>query len=79
MSDGEKCKGCRNGEDFPVPFSMAFQPNVDVIDRRIYSYEALVRGPDDQSAASVLARVTPENRYTFDKRAGSRPSSRRRR
>ena len=66
MSDGEKCKGCRNGEDFPVPFSMAFQPIVDVIDRRIYSYEALVRGPDDESAASVLARVTPENRYTFD-------------
>ncbi len=66
MSDGEKCKGCRDGEDFPVPFSMAFQPIVDVIDRRIYSYEALVRGPDDESAASVLARVTPENRYTFD-------------
>jgi len=66
MSVGEKCEGCRNGEDFPVPFSMAFQPIVDVIDRRIYSYEALVRGPDDQSAASVLARVTPENRYTFD-------------
>lgn len=40
MSDGEKCKGCRNGEDFPVPFSMAFQPIVDVIDKRIYSYEA---------------------------------------
>ena len=66
MSDGEKCKGCRDGEDFPVPFSMAFQPIVDVIDRRIYSYEALVRGPDDESAASALARVTPENRYTFD-------------
>lgn len=66
MSDGDKCQGCKNGDEFPVPFSMAFQPVVDVVERRIYSYEALVRGPDDQSAGSVLAKVTPQNRYTFD-------------
>ena len=37
-----------------------------VLDEPISGREALVRGPDDQSAASILARVTPENRYTFD-------------
>ena len=45
---------------------MAFQPIVRVTTGRIYAYEALVRGPHGESAASVLERVTPENRYAFD-------------
>ncbi len=45
---------------------MAFQPIVDIRQRRIYAYEALVRGPSNQSAFSVLEQVTPLNRYAFD-------------
>lgn len=45
---------------------MAFQPIVDIKERRIYGYEALVRGPEGQSASSVLSQINAENRYAFD-------------
>jgi len=60
------CDGCRNGEALDFTFSMAFQPIVDISTGRPFAYEALVRGPEGQSAASVLAQVTPTNRYAFD-------------
>ncbi|WP_211275747.1 EAL domain-containing protein [Sphingomonas mucosissima] len=60
------CSGCRDGIDFEVPFTMAFQPIVDVETRKPFAYEALVRGVDGSGAASVLSRVTAENRYSFD-------------
>jgi EAL domain-containing protein (putative c-di-GMP-specific phosphodiesterase class I) len=61
----KKCGAC--GQDVATPtFSMAFQPIVDVKERRIYGYEALVRGPEGQSAASILSQINAENRYAFD-------------
>ena len=60
------CSGCRDGVDFEVPFAMAFQPIVDVETGKPFAYEALVRGVDGSGAASVLSRVTAENRYSFD-------------
>lgn len=45
---------------------MAFQPIVDLEERRIYAHEALVRGVDGAGAAQVLAQVTDENVYAFD-------------
>ncbi|WP_204949355.1 EAL domain-containing protein [Methylopila capsulata] len=45
---------------------MAFQPIVDVTDGSIFAFEALVRGVDGAGAASVLADVTPDNRFAFD-------------
>ena len=45
---------------------MAFQPIVDLQERRIDAYEALVRGPAAESAGHVLAQVRPENTYAFD-------------
>jgi len=61
----KKCGAC--GHDVATPtFSMAFQPIVDVKERRIYGYEALVRGPEGQSAASILSQINAENRYAFD-------------
>lgn len=36
--------------------------------RAASSFEALVRGSNDEGAGAVLARVTPENRYAFDQR-----------
>ncbi|MFV0624465.1 EAL domain-containing protein [Sphingomonas sp. ac-8] len=47
---------------------MAFQPIVHLPSGKTWAYEALVRGADGASAASVLAQVTPENRYAFDQR-----------
>ncbi|MEM8664047.1 MAG: EAL domain-containing protein [Pseudomonadota bacterium] len=63
------CSRCRDGQDFNEPFTFAFQPIVDVNARRTYAYEALVRGPNGESAASVLGALTDENRYSFDQAA----------
>jgi EAL domain-containing protein (putative c-di-GMP-specific phosphodiesterase class I) len=60
------CDGCRNGDEFPVAFTMAFQPIIDVAAGRIWGYEALVRGMNGEGAGAVLGAVTPENRYRFD-------------
>lgn len=60
------CLGCRNGVEEPFAFSMAFQPIVDIRDRSIFAFEALVRGPNGEGAASVLSQVTDLNRYSFD-------------
>ena len=60
-----KCDG-KCAEDFDVSITMAFQPVVDVTLRRIYGYEALVRGVNGESAFSVLAGITENNRYGFD-------------
>ena len=67
-SDTPSAAGCA-GQCAVLPdfsFQMAFQPVVDVAARRIYAYEALVRGPNGESAYSVLGAVTDENRYAFD-------------
>lgn len=61
-----KCAGCRDGAAFHLPFSMAFQPVIDIDARQIKSYEALVRGPGGESAGQILSQVTPETRYAFD-------------
>jgi EAL domain-containing protein (putative c-di-GMP-specific phosphodiesterase class I) len=66
MSSQTRCDGCQNGEKLDFNFSMAFQPIMDINTETPFAYEALVRGPEGQSAASVLAQITPENRYAFD-------------
>lgn len=68
VADG-KCRACRNGEALDFAFTMAFQPILDASDGRVWGYEALVRGPEGQSAASILERVTDETRYRFDQAA----------
>jgi len=66
LSSTSKCHACRDGAEKPFPFSMAFQPIVDVETRQVFAYEALVRGPNGESAFSVLSQVTAENQYAFD-------------
>lgn len=61
-----KCSACRDGVGQPFPFSMAFQPIVDVEKNCAYAYEALVRGVNNEPAGTVLAQVTGANQYAFD-------------
>ncbi|MGK5026913.1 EAL domain-containing protein [Janthinobacterium sp. RB2R34] len=61
-----KCAGCHDSAPLDFDFEYAYQPIVDLATRSIYAYEALVRGPNGESAASVLAQVTDANRYRFD-------------
>ena len=47
-------------------YSFAFQPIVDARQKRVFSYEALLRGPDQQSAKHVLDGVPPEALVDLD-------------
>lgn len=69
MPHPQACKACRDGSPLGFEFSMAFQPIVDVEAGRPWAYEALVRGPDGESAWSILSQVTDANRYKFDQAA----------
>jgi EAL domain-containing protein (putative c-di-GMP-specific phosphodiesterase class I) len=60
------CQGCRNGDAFPIDFTMAFHPIIDVTASEIWGYEALVRGTAGESAHQVLSMVNDTNRYAFD-------------
>lgn len=59
------CRGCRTDKQV-FKLSMAFQPIIDVVTERPFGFEALVRGPNGESAAEVLSQVTDDNRYAFD-------------
>jgi EAL domain-containing protein (putative c-di-GMP-specific phosphodiesterase class I) len=48
------------------PFTMAFQPIVDVAVRAVFAQEALVRSATGGTAEEVFARVHPGNRDAFD-------------
>ncbi len=60
------CAGCRDGQAFALPFSMAFQPIVDLDSGKTFAHEALVRGAAGEGAYHVLSTVTDVNRYAFD-------------
>ncbi len=60
------CAECRELATLNIPFSMAFQPIVNIRDKTIFGYEALVRGPNNEGADSVLSQVNADNRYKFD-------------
>jgi EAL domain-containing protein (putative c-di-GMP-specific phosphodiesterase class I) len=60
------CNRCKDTEELDFDFSFAYQPIVDFHARAIFAHEALVRGVNGESAASVLARVNEDNRYRFD-------------
>ncbi|WP_277183658.1 EAL domain-containing protein [Caballeronia sp. BR00000012568055] len=63
-----KCEACRVPNDKGIDLAFAFQPIVDVRTGAAYAHEALVRGPNGEGAASVLAQVDDANRYHFDQR-----------
>lgn len=64
--DAAVCLACAEALDFS--FDFAFQPIVDVAQRRVIGHEALVRGPRGEGADTIMAQVTPANMYSFDQR-----------
>lgn len=60
------CQACQHGEALGFDFSMAFQPIVDMTERRVLGYEALARGLGGESAGAVMAQVNDSNLYRFD-------------
>ena len=60
------CTECGKGARLDFGFEYAYQPIVDLERRAIFGHEALVRGPQGEGAASVLAQVNENNRYRFD-------------
>ena len=66
MSSPNRCAACKDGVAEPFPFSMAFQPIVNVQTGEVYAFEALVRGINNEPASSVLSQLTAGNRYAFD-------------
>ena len=69
------CSGCRDGAELGFAFSMAFQPIVDIVTGTPFAYEALVRGPNGEGAASILSQVSDTNRYAFDQQCRVRAIS----
>jgi EAL domain-containing protein (putative c-di-GMP-specific phosphodiesterase class I) len=61
-----RCANCAPSEELDLEFTFAFQPIVDVRSETIFSYEALVRGRNNESAKWVLDQVNDANRYRFD-------------
>lgn len=66
MHQPATCKLCHAGPEFP--FSMAYQPIVDVRQGRVLAYEALARGPQGEPASYVLNRSFHNQRYSVDQR-----------
>ncbi len=63
---GRSCSDCAIGKGLDFDFTMAFQPIVHFPTQSVFGHEALVRGLNNESAGSILERVTPQNRYRFD-------------
>lgn len=60
------CRACSDEEPLGFDFTFAYQPIVDIATRGVFAHEALVRGPNGESAISVLSQVAPDATYRFD-------------
>lgn len=62
----QSCRDCLSGADLGFELRMAFQPIIEWSSQSVVGYEALVRGAQGEGAATVLAKVTEQNKYYFD-------------
>ncbi|MGM0525234.1 MAG: EAL domain-containing protein [Pseudomonadota bacterium] len=60
------CPSCDCETPLGFDIKMAFQPIVNVKNKDVFAFEALVRGGQGEGAGEVLSRVTEANKYTFD-------------
>ncbi|MDO9420341.1 MAG: EAL domain-containing protein [Herminiimonas sp.] len=60
------CEQCKNPDELGFEFEFAYQPIVNVASKTVFAHEALVRGPNGESAYSILSKVNDQNRYAFD-------------
>ncbi len=64
--DRFSCNKCADKGSLTFDFTMAFQPIINIKNREIFGYEALVRGLNNESAYSIISQVNDDNRYLFD-------------
>jgi len=76
LHEKSRCGECNCNEGLDFSFSFAFQPIIDVDNRDVYAYEALVRGTQGEGADTILNRVNEHNRYSFDQRCRVKLASR---
>lgn len=50
------CASCRDGQALDFDFSMAFQPIIDLRDRSLHAYEALVRDIDTDPVRQAIVQ-----------------------
>lgn len=62
----KSCHDCLQVNHLGFELKMAFQPIIDLKSHDIFAYEALVRGPEGQSAGWVFSHINDQNRYYFD-------------
>lgn len=60
------CQACFSSTSLDFDFTMAFQPIVDIKNKRVFAQEALVRGLNNEPAGQILSQVTAESLYKFD-------------
>jgi EAL domain-containing protein (putative c-di-GMP-specific phosphodiesterase class I) len=64
--DRFSCDNCSDKGQLNFDFTMAFQPIITIQSKKIFGYEALCRGLNNESAFSVISQVNDDNRYLFD-------------
>ena len=60
------CGACSDEITLDFDFTMAFQPIIDLQNKKIFAQEALVRGLNGESAGTIISRTNDENLYKFD-------------
>lgn len=67
QNDQRQLRGLQSVPYRPLPAcTFAFQPIVDVQSRQVIAYEALVRGPGGESAATIIDEIAPADLPRFD-------------
>ena len=62
------CARCQPSGQPEAAIDIAFQPIFNIRSGQVHGYEALVRGPNGESAASILTAVRESERHRFDQR-----------
>ncbi len=65
------CGKC-NPQDLGIDFSMAFQPIVAFHEKKIWGYETLVRGLNNEPASYILDQINESKVHSFDQIIRSR-------